>query len=92
MIASSHWQILGYGDGFDGEQWVATYFEKTLFTPAGVDIYSRRKGGLSEALLGEIRGALKGCGDEVVKKLEADLFEVRRDDDDGGDSEVRTDL
>jgi len=79
MIASSHWEILGYGDGVEGEQWVVTYFEKTLFTPAGVDIYSRGKEGLSEALLAGIREALKGGGDGVVGKLEGELFEVGRD-------------
>lgn len=80
MIASSHWEVLGYGDGVgEGEQWVVTYFEKTLFTPAGVDIYSRRKEGLSEALLGSVRAALEECEADVVKKLAGELFGIKRD-------------
>ncbi|OAP54726.1 hypothetical protein AYL99_11174 [Fonsecaea erecta] len=43
-IASSRWEILGYGEEEGG--WVVTYFQKTLFTPAGIDIYARRRGGL----------------------------------------------
>ncbi|KAH8089148.1 hypothetical protein HD553DRAFT_305260 [Filobasidium floriforme] len=40
MIATSHWQVLGY-DPAPEPQWAVTYFSKTLFTPAGVDIYLR---------------------------------------------------
>ena len=42
MIASSKWQVLGYGEG-----WAITYFAKTLFTPAGIDIYIRAEQGIS---------------------------------------------
>lgn len=79
MIASSHWEVLGYGDGEDGEQWVVTYFEKTLFTPAGLDVYSRRKEGLSGAILEGIKGALKGNESDVVRKLAENIFEVKSD-------------
>lgn len=79
MIASSHWEVLGHGDGVDGEQWVVTYFAKTLFTPAGLDIYSRKKEGLSDATLGSIRAALKENESDIVKKLAEEVFEVRND-------------
>ncbi|KAL8775240.1 MAG: hypothetical protein Q9209_000246 [Squamulea sp. 1 TL-2023] len=88
-IASSHWEVLGWGDlpateegkGGEGEgnQWVVTYFAKTLFTPAGIDVYSRRKEGVGEGVLGKIREELGGSGDEAVRKLAGEIFEVVRD-------------
>jgi len=48
-VASSRWQILGYGHK-EGS-WVVTYFQKSLFTPTGIDIYAHRRGGLSEELI-----------------------------------------
>lgn len=74
MIASSHWEILGWGErpreGGDGkERWAVTWFAPTLFTKEGVDIYSDRKEGLSEETLGEIMAALKGCGVKAVGEM-----------------------
>jgi len=81
-VASSHWEVLGYGilEAEDGEQqWMVTYFAKTLFTPVGVDIYSRKKEGLSPELIGMIKGALAQVDSEVVKKLAGEIFEVKSD-------------
>ncbi|MCJ1253033.1 hypothetical protein MMC24_000840 [Lignoscripta atroalba] len=79
-IASSHWEVLGYGDGDrSGEQWAVTYFAKTLFTPAGIDIYSRSQNGLSEAILANIKKALAAVDDSGVKKLATEVFEIKRD-------------
>lgn len=79
MIASSHWEVLGYGDLEAGQQWVVTYFAKTLFTPAGVDIYSRTKEGLGEGVLGGVKEALAAVDHSGVKSLAGELFEVKRD-------------
>jgi hypothetical protein len=83
MIASSHWEVLGYGDVKDGEgdeeQWVVTYFAKTLFTPAGIDIYSRRKEGLKESTLQAVKEALGKVDAEVVRGLVGSIFEVKSD-------------
>jgi hypothetical protein len=79
IIASSHWQFLGYGEGVEGEGWAVTYFQKTLFTPAGIDVYSRRKDGLSAKMLEGIKTALGGNESEEIKKLVKELFEVKRD-------------
>ena len=79
MIASSHWEVLGWGD-LEGEgQWAVTYFAKTLFTPAGIDIYAREKNGLPGEVVEGIKSALGGIGDEAVKKLAGEVFEVKRD-------------
>jgi hypothetical protein len=56
MVATSRWQLLGFktasseSNSSDSE-WVVTYFASTLFTPAGLDIYSRNKDGLSDEFI-----------------------------------------
>ncbi|KAM7204812.1 hypothetical protein V8F33_001401 [Rhypophila sp. PSN 637] len=65
-LIGSHWEILGWGErdipGSEGEKerWVVTWFEATLFTKEGVDIYSDRREGGSPELVEEILGELKG--------------------------------
>lgn len=73
-IASSHWQILGYGDEEGG--WMVTYFQKTLFTPAGIDIYARRHGGLSQDLLHRIKDEIRKTNDPKVARLAALIFPI----------------
>lgn len=76
MIASSRWETIGYGEE-EGNAWVVTYFSKTLFTPAGIDIYSRQPSGLSSTTLESIKSAL--AKDDGVKKLAGELFTVEID-------------
>lgn len=76
-IASSHWQVLGYGEEEGG--WAVTYFAKTLFTPAGVDVYARRKGGLSDELLKRITEEMRAVDHKEVKRLAGLVFEIRHD-------------
>ncbi|KAI9669560.1 MAG: hypothetical protein M1817_004603 [Caeruleum heppii] len=93
-IATSHWEVLGHGECDEisrtissetngpanySDQWVVTYFAKTLFTPAGIDIYSRTSAGLPIPILKDIKTALTGLDDEDVKKLSGDIFEVKHD-------------
>ncbi|THH13215.1 hypothetical protein EW146_g6973 [Bondarzewia mesenterica] len=84
MIASSRWQLLGYHHHTSSDPqpdsttpWAVTYFEKTLFTPAGLDIYARKPEGLPENLLQDIISGLRGVGGEVAVLAES-LFEVQR--------------
>lgn len=81
VIATSKWEILGYGDeqGGTGNSWVVTYFAKTLFTPAGVDLYSR-KGNLAPQTVDSIKAGLAGLGGDVAKLAEQ-IFEVKMDAD-----------
>lgn len=133
-VASSRWEVLGWGGGGQGatpagraitspnpdstsadavaegaaadaaakqadeaaEQWVVTYFARTLFTPGGIDIYSRKASGLSPRTMKKLRTALtrvgatgKGGGRSVFggsgqqvefQRIAAELFEVRRDE------------
>lgn len=76
-IASSHWEVLGYGEEDGG--WVVTFFEKTLFTPAGVDIYARRNGGLSEELIQRIRAEMKNVEDSAFQRHADKIFTVKHD-------------
>jgi hypothetical protein len=79
MIASSKWEILCYGDeeGTDNA-YVVTYFAKTLFTPAGVDIYSR-KSKLKVETVESLKAGLAGLGGDVAK-LAAEVFEIVMDE------------
>ncbi|KAL3490787.1 hypothetical protein BJX62DRAFT_132613 [Aspergillus germanicus] len=79
MIASSHWECLGFGHTDDNNQWLVTYFAKTLFTPAGIDIYSRDKEGLPQITIDRILQALKEFKVEEITKLANDIFQIPHD-------------
>lgn len=79
MIASSHWEVLGWGDLESDNQWAVTFFANTMFTPAGIDVYSRTKEGLPEAVMTEIKEALAAIEHETVQRLSREVFEVKRD-------------
>ncbi|KAI2617302.1 hypothetical protein GGS26DRAFT_596471 [Hypomontagnella submonticulosa] len=88
MIASSHWEVLGWGErpllggvgdmGEGVERWAVTWFAPTLFTQEGVDIYSDRKEGLSKETVEGIIKALKELKDapKVVGLVEKHMQEV----------------
>ncbi|EJF65138.1 hypothetical protein DICSQDRAFT_152415 [Dichomitus squalens LYAD-421 SS1] len=85
VIASSRWQLLGCSADPSPENaaaWAVTYFEKTLFTPAGLDIYSRTAAGLPADVVAEIVEKAKGLGGDVAKLAEG-FFEVERSGVDG---------
>lgn len=81
FFVTSHWEILGWGerDLNDGtgakERWVVTWFQKTVFSAEGVDVYSDRKEGASEGLKREILGEL-GKMKELGSLVGEDLREV----------------
>ncbi|KAK6354777.1 hypothetical protein TWF696_003913 [Orbilia brochopaga] len=87
MIATSRWQVVGYGgrdvrdvDGvLEGVEWVLTYFEKSLFTPAGVDIMTLEKDGVDDETFKAIQDGLKGCGSSVLAELQGQMFDIPRD-------------
>jgi len=76
FIASSKWQVIGYNMQ---QGWAVTMFEKTLFTPAGLDIYSRSEQGLGEEMEDEIVRQVKALGGEVGQLAEG-FFVVKRGD------------
>lgn len=66
MIASSHWQLLGASLAPATPEWAVTYFSKTLFTPAGLDVYARGAKGLNDEQVAVIVKAIEGLGGEVA--------------------------
>lgn len=73
--------MLGWGEEeTTGNKWVVTCFAKTLFTPAGVDLYSRDNTGLHLETVVAIKKALTEVEDEDIRKMAGDLFEVKIDD------------
>ncbi|KAI0330143.1 hypothetical protein GY45DRAFT_1251435 [Cubamyces sp. BRFM 1775] len=80
MIASSRWQVLGCSRDPSPDNtaaWAVTYFEKTLFTPPGLDIYARTAEGLPDGLVEEIIAKAKALGGDVGL-LAKTFFEVER--------------
>ncbi|OQD73551.1 hypothetical protein PENDEC_c014G03899 [Penicillium decumbens] len=75
-IASSHWECLGFGHVDDDNKWMVTYFAKTLFTPAGIDIYSGSKEGLPQSSVDEILNALKAHGVTEITQLAENIFQI----------------
>ncbi|EGX54292.1 hypothetical protein AOL_s00004g325 [Orbilia oligospora ATCC 24927] len=91
FIATSRWQVVGYGgrdvrtivgeggeEVLEGVEWVVTYFEKSLFTPAGVDVMTVAREGVDGETLGAIGEGLKGIGG-VLGELWDGIFDIPRD-------------
>ncbi|KAF3162468.1 hypothetical protein TWF225_007774 [Orbilia oligospora] len=91
FIATSRWQVVGYGgrdvrivvgeggeEVLEGVEWVVTYFEKSLFTPAGVDVMTVAREGVDGETLGVIGEGLKGIGG-VLGELWGGIFDIPRD-------------
>ncbi|KAI8962032.1 hypothetical protein F5Y11DRAFT_324060 [Daldinia sp. FL1419] len=87
FIASSHWEVLGYGEvelpcGGDStetyvESWVVTWFAASLFTQEGIDIYSDRKEGLSKETADQIIASLKKLGvPQITQMVETQMQKV----------------
>ncbi|KAJ7293727.1 hypothetical protein C8J57DRAFT_1491095 [Mycena rebaudengoi] len=87
MIASSRWQLLGFHVSpssteaqSDEPEWAVTYFASTLFTPAGLDIYSRTKDGLSDAFVEALIADIGALGGEVASMIkDGRMFRVPHD-------------
>lgn len=60
----------------DGNQWVVTYFEKTHFTPAGIDLYSRKKEGLPQTTVLEILRTLRALDVDEITELVGAIFQI----------------
>ncbi|KAK8864435.1 hypothetical protein IAR55_001684 [Kwoniella newhampshirensis] len=87
FFVHSHWEVLGYGENEEhGLEWAVTFFSKTLFTPAGIDIYLRSSPSapqpeshdtnVRQTLLDQIVFAVKAVDDEGVTKLAQGGFQV----------------
>ncbi|KAJ7446502.1 hypothetical protein B0H11DRAFT_1745863, partial [Mycena galericulata] len=86
MIATSKWQLLGFhvspASSAESEdpEWVVTYFASTLFTPAGLDIYSRKKDGLSDEFVEGLIEELGSLGEDIARLVKGGgMFRVPHD-------------
>lgn len=63
------------------KEWAVTYFASTIFSPAGVDIYSREKGAgaSSPEVVEAVKEALLAMEDPGMRKLGEELYEVKMD-------------
>ncbi|OXB39859.1 hypothetical protein J007_00281 [Cryptococcus neoformans] len=85
FFVHSHWEVLGYGkDVEQGLEWAVTYFSKTLFTPAGIDIYVRtipfsfKSQNLTarEVLLQRLVNEIQNIDADSIRNLAAQGFRV----------------
>ncbi|KAI0970827.1 hypothetical protein F4678DRAFT_104741 [Xylaria arbuscula] len=82
VIASSHWEILGWGEqplssGQGVERWAVTWFAPTLFTEEGIDLYSDRREGLQKETADRIIETLKKLdAPKLVQLVEKKITEV----------------
>lgn len=91
-LITSQWQLLGYSlsssssadsPASSSPEWIVTYFASTLFTPSGLDIYSRKGNpALSDQFVNKIIGEIKLLGGEVGKLCEdgEGMFRIPHDD------------
>ena len=70
-IAKSHWEVKLLDDK---SEWAVIWFSKTLFTPEGVDIISK-KPQLDKSLIEEIK--TKMLADSVLKKHVSSLVDLK---------------
>ncbi|MCJ1296407.1 hypothetical protein MMC34_007973 [Xylographa carneopallida] len=68
----------GEGKGGVERGWVVTYFAKSIFSPAGIDVYTRGEN-LEVGMLERINEGLVAVGDEGFQQLVETMFEVKRD-------------
>ena len=87
-LASSHWDILGWGvdplvTGLgvspNEHKWMVTYFVKTVFTPAAIDFYSQDPAGLSIELVEQIKDGLTRSQEPDVARLANEVYKCQRD-------------
>ena len=78
-IATSRWRVLGCSADVEdpARAWAVTYFEKTLFTPAGLDVYAREPGALPREVVERILEEAKRLEGEAGRLAEG-FFEVAR--------------
>ncbi|PWY62635.1 hypothetical protein BO83DRAFT_383251 [Aspergillus eucalypticola CBS 122712] len=59
-MVSAQWEILGWGGADDDDEWLLVFANKSMFTPAGISLYSRTKTGVDEMVWAGIEVELRG--------------------------------
>ena len=78
-VAISHWEILGHGERGDCGQWMVVHAQKSIFSPAAINVYTREKHGLPEAMLKSIKVALEGFGQDILRALVESMYSVQHE-------------
>jgi len=78
-IASSRWEIVGYGVTDDDGAWLLVYSHAFIFTSSGLILYSRKKNGLLEDVWASIQAALGELQVEAITDLAGNMFQVKSD-------------
>lgn len=76
-VWSTQWEILAFGDEEEG--WMLTYFSKSMFSAAGIHIYTRAKNNISTSLLQSIKAEIEKVDDHEFRGLIDQVFEVKQD-------------
>jgi hypothetical protein len=80
-VAKSQWEIVGYAEAEKDDQgatWMATYAQKSLFTPAGLNIYARGKEEVPSSTIEDIKKALTEAENQEIRDLVKSFYEVSR--------------
>ncbi|MCJ1270049.1 hypothetical protein MMC22_009943 [Lobaria immixta] len=78
-FVSSHWEILGHGEVGESGQWMVIHGQKSIATPAVVNVYTRKREGLPKDMRKEVEVALEELGDEHLRALVRSMYSVRHD-------------
>ncbi|ERF69400.1 hypothetical protein EPUS_05945 [Endocarpon pusillum Z07020] len=78
-FVTSHWQILGFGEQEERGQWAVVFAQKSLFSPAVINVYTRRKDGLDEEKLQELKKILRSLGDGKWGDLVEVMYIVKQE-------------
>ena len=78
-MISSHWEILGHGELESCGSWMVIYAQKSMLTPAVINVYTRKSSGLPVAELVKLADILKGYGEPSLLHLVEDIYTIRHD-------------
>ncbi|KAL8835184.1 MAG: hypothetical protein Q9170_003430 [Blastenia crenularia] len=75
-FVTSHWQILGFGEEDRGEDWLVVWAQKSIFTPAVLNVCTRHKEGMGVEWVEGMKELCKGMGDLQLEKAVENLYRV----------------
>jgi hypothetical protein len=78
-FVTSNWQILGFGELEECGHWVVVFAQKSLLSPAVINVYTRRKDGLDEEKLRELKRRLRCLGDGKWGDLVENMYYIKQE-------------
>ncbi len=78
-FVTSHWEILGHGELGERGRWIVVFAQKSLFTPAVLNVCTRSKEGLSDGEVCELKRVIMGLGDEDLGNLVDGVYSVKQE-------------